>query len=962
MTRFATCAALSALVCMEAIAILSAAPPAALPENLAPKANITANSEHGNRYRATNVADGKIPSAGDRADLSKAWCVNGDAHRNGAEITFAWPKPVTVAQLAYYGRVSWMPTECWKGYEVYLDGADKPALSGQFEMGEGPQKITLAAPVSVSRLTLRFTSSYGGLNPGAAEIQIFASPAPDDALPPFRKLSAEKQSAEKQSSAKPALPPVMESPELAADLVAGKLGVNKIVAIKRYEINPSHVYTQHVEGFKPGGGLYVATPAKGGPELKELVSSTTGQILDLDVSYDGGEILFSWKQDSNDSYHLYTINADGSNLKQLTEGKWHDYNGCFLPDGGIAFLSTRSARFAYCWISPVGVLYRMDRDGTHVRRLSSSIVNDFTPSVRNDGRLMYSRWEYVDKPAIPIQSIWTINPDGTALSVFFGNRVLSPATFMDARSIPGTTRVLCVMTSHNGPARGAVGMIDPVYGNNSQEAITNLTPEVHVDPVDKGSGNNVHGPYENPYPLGAEYFLVSRKGEIIVRDYAGSRQARVISPSDGMGYYAPTPLGPRETPPVIASTLPERTGEEGWATIFLQDVYNGLEPEVKRGEIKQICVVQEMKKSLRVPLQYRAFDFQFPVISCGATYASKTVWGYVPVDEDGSACFQVPAGVPLYFMAIDAQGRALQRMRSFTHFMPGETQGCMGCHENRLSTVPVHRPMAMNREARKVAPPEWGGPEGFDYSKVVQPVLDRHCVRCHSGATPPNKVDLSGDKTDYFSVSYEWLARGRKGDARRQWDSPYVSWIPTYNGMEHNILQIAPRTWGSPKSKLADIAMGAHVDANGRARFEMSDAERRRIFAWIDLNIPYYGTSESAYPAAEGCRRLLPPDLGKTLADVARRRCAECHKDGHIPRKVWTRIERPELNDFLLAPLPVSAGGSGACKKAVFADTTDADYQAILKTFEPITEMVKKTPRDDMPGAKPSTDVDRSCK
>ncbi len=946
-----------AVVCLAALSAgVQAAQTASLPENLAPRATITANSEHNKQYLASNVADGKIPAAGDRADIGKAWCVKGDSHRDGAEIVFTWPQPVTVAQVVYYGRTSWMPTECWKGYELYLDGATSPAVKGQFEMGDGPQKIDLPAAVSASRLALRFTSSYGGLNPGAAEIQIFSTRAADGALPPYRKLSADQP-----AQAKVVLPPIEESPALAAELFEGKLGVDKFVVIKRHEINPSHVYTQHVEGFKSGGGLYVATLTKAGPEMKELVSSTKGQILDLDVSYDGKEILFSWKQTPDDSYHLYTINADGSNLKQLTEGNWHDYNGCFLPDGGLAFLSTRSARFAYCWVSPVGVLHRMDRDGSHVRRISSSIVNDFTPSVRSDGRLMYSRWEYVDKPAIPIQSIWTINPDGTALSVFFGNRVLSPATFMDARSIPGTARVVCIMTGHNGPARGAIGVIDPVYGNNSQAAITNLTPEVRVDPVDQGSGNNIHGPYENPYPIDGEYFFVSRKGEIVVRDYVGKRQARVLATGDAMGYYAPTPLRPRETPPVIASTLPERTGEDGWATIFLQDVYNGLEPEVKRGEIKQICVVQEMKKSIRVPIQYRAFDFQFPVVSCGATYACKTVWGYVPVDEDGSACFQVPAGVPLYFMAIDAQGRAVQRMRTFTHFMPGETQGCMGCHENRSTSTPMRRPAAMTREPQKVAPPEWGGPEGFDYSKVVQPVLDKNCVRCHSGATPPNKVDLSGDKTDYFNVSYEWLARGRKGDAHRQWDSPYVSWIPTYNGMEHNILQIAPKTWGSPRSKLADIVLGAHVDASGKPRFEMDDASRRRVLAWIDLNVPYYGTSETAYPTAPGCRRILPANLDKTLADVGKRRCAECHKGGQFPRKVWTRITNPQMNDFLMAPLPVSAGGSGACKKAVFADTADADYQAILKTFEPVTEMIKKTPRDDMPNSKPAAEVNRSC-
>ena len=143
----------------------------------------------------------------------------------------------------------------------------------------------------------------------------------------------------------------------------------------------------------------------------------------------------------------------------------------------------------------------MDRDGSNVTRLSSNYLNDFTPAVLEDGRLIYSRWEYVDRPAIPIQSLWTIHPDGTGLRVFFGNRVLSPATFMEARTIPGTEQVLCLLTAHNGPCRGAIGILDPRKGVNAQEAITNITPEVFIGKVNEGDGNRIPGPYENPFPL-----------------------------------------------------------------------------------------------------------------------------------------------------------------------------------------------------------------------------------------------------------------------------------------------------------------------------------------------------------------------------------------------------------------------------------------------------------------------------
>ncbi len=249
---------------------------------------------------------------------------------------------------------------------------------------------------------------------------------------------------------------------------------------------------------------------------------------------------------------------------------------------------------------------------------------------------------------------------------------------------------------------------------------------------------------------------------------------------------------------------------------------------------------------------------------------------------------------------------------------------------------------------------------GFDYSAVVQPVLDAHCVKCHSGPAPPKKVDLCGHKTDFFIVSYEWLARGRKRAGEAEWDSPYVSWIPTYNGMEQNILEVKPKTWGSPRSKLSEILLSGHPETNGTPRVKMDSREMRRVFAWIDLNVPYYGTSETAYPEKRGCRQLYPADLDKTLAGVAWRRCAECHKNGIVPRQFWTRITHPEMNNFLLAPLAKSAGGSGACGRPIFQSINDPDYQSILKTFEAVTEALRERPRMDMAGGKPAA-VDRSC-
>jgi hypothetical protein len=572
--------------------------------------------------------------------------------------------------------------------------------------------------------------------------------------------------------------------------------------------------------------------------------------------------------------------------------------------------------------------------------------------------------------------MWTIRPDGTGLQVFYGNGVLSPASFLEGKAIPGTTAVMCTLTAHNGPIRGGVGLLDPRFGRDAQGAIRNLTPQVNLGQVFRGDGNSVRGPFENPYPIDSERFLVSKSGNIVLGDLEGRWALLRARTSGHLGLYNPQPLRPRPRPPVMASAaniadfrfpisdLPKAEADEAasssignrqsaignpeaLASVYVLDIYDGLEPIVPRGSVKQIAVVQELAKSIRTPVL--GFGFQRPVISCGATYAPKKVWGYAAVEPDGSAHFRVPTGVPIYFIALDETGQGVQRMRSFTHLMPGERQGCIGCHEPRNQSPMLKHAAAISRPPSDLTPPEWGT-EHFDYPRIVQPVLDKHCVKCHSGVEAPKRVDLTGGKTEWFNVSYDTLTNG------------YVSWINTCNGSEANILQVAPRAWGTPASKLTPILMGSHVDKDGKPRFALSDAERRRIFAWIDLNIPYYSTYDMAHPDLEGGRRLYPKDLKPKLADVSARRCASCHQKG-VPQRGYLRITEPELNDFLVAPLAKAAGGRETCKAkpkpdalstapvTVFASKDDPDYQLLLKCFDPIRAMLTQKPRMDMPGA-----------
>lgn len=804
------------------------------------------------------------------------------------------------------------------------------------------------------------------------------------------------------------------SPELVRRVAAGELEFNSLIVVQRTRIVCSHVYDYYTS--KGDGGGLLRVDLKAGADgveavMHKLVDATQGGkpggILDAVLSYDGKEILFSWWRGGIQGvvprFHIYRVRTDGSELTQLTEGDHDNFNPAWLPDGGVAFLSTRLPQFAYCWQSLSGILYRMDRDGSRVMRLSAGHLQEFWPSVLDDGRIIYGRWEYLDRDASAFHGLWTIRPDGTGLAGYFGNRVLSPSTFMQARQIPGTSKVLCLLTGHQAPW-GAVGMIDVRYGANAQKTIRNLTPEVDIAPVDSSrSAIILDGPYENPFPVDDKYFLVSHRGTVLLRDYEGTEQAVLLRPEHkwNVWWVAPKHLGFHNAQPLRATRRPfilsdaskqlaapeqpeERASATGLATIFVQDVYKGMEDHVARGEIAAIRVVQELAKpgvgergsGECIDLKMSVFGWYRPLVSPGATYAPKKIWGDAPVDQDGSAYFEAPSGVPLYFLALDRHGRAVQRMRTFTHFMPGETQSCVGCHADRNYVAPVVTaafPSSLRRRPDKLQEPEWGV-RGFSYAHDVQPVWDRHCVSCHNPRRSSGGLDLSGDMTDFFNVSYDQLVRkgtrfenpvgganAAKSPPSRAFDkktmfniqgSRYVCWIGTSNSTSSNVFELKPRRWGSPASLLADLLLKGHPDADGRPRVQLSDEEKHRVFSWIDLNVPYYHTSATVHKNLPGGRRMWPEQLDKVLEDVSARRCLSCHADKEgkpaVPLTYYLRVTNPELNKFLLAPLAKKAGGTEACGRAVFESKDDPDYQAILQTFNPILELLKAEPREDM--------------
>jgi hypothetical protein len=796
---------------------------------------------------------------------------------------------------------------------------------------------------------------------------------------------------------------LLASAEVKADLSTAlkpleRAGVQQMVVVVRQFIDSSHNYTYFNEGFEPGGGLYVAE--NGGFRL--LVDASQGEILDCELSYDGTEALFSWKKDSSTNYDIYRIKLDGSALTQVTQHPANDFNASWLPDGSIAFLSDRDNNYAYCMHSSSAVLYRMDLDGENLKRLSANYLSDIAPHVMDNGKIMYCRWEYVDRFQIPCQGLWAQNPDGTGVTHLFGGRLLSPVTVSEPKSIPGTNKIIATLTGHNGAICGGIGVVDPSKGAHHFESVKTILGEmVMLERQNKRTPNQM---YEFPYPINETYFLVSNDGAIEMSTYDGKDVVRLLGKDEGpaegkLGFYAALPVQSRKREPVISSTLPDHPTQLG--KMIMQDVYLGLEEQladgsIKRGDIKQIRVVEGLGKSNKGSQSQRAFCWQFPVVSAGATMEPKKTVSTVEVEADGSATFEVPAMKPILLQALDAEGRVIHRMRTFTQMMPGEVQSCTGCHMDRNRATPGMSGksiVALQKPVQKLNGAPWAEhPSAFSYPEQVQPIWDQHCLKCHNPKKQSGGLDLSGDRTDLFNVSYDNLARtGANRDPSKttatadQFPHTYISYIPSYNKAEMPYMSEAyfkPKSWGTYKSRLAELIRNGHPDKKGTPRVSLSDLEKRTVYAWMDYNIPYYPTSFANHPdLPHGMRELVPKNFEAVLADVAERRCVSCHSkpvnglEGwfswnaprgrrakqktapkrsalNLPLKFYLRWEKPELNNFMLAPLAKSAGGTETCGMAVFKDASDPDYQKLLRAFDSINQRVKKAPRMDMPGAK----------
>ncbi len=650
------------------------------------------------------------------------------------------------------------------------------------------------------------------------------------------------------------------------------LDFDQILFVKRHDPGGLYHMVHQYYGFGalPGGGLFVlSNPFSDEPQVRNLLAGavvgngrlagkplTPGTFVSPDLSFDGEKILFAYTQGEGEkpewspraSYHIFEVNVDGTGLTQLTDGPWDDFDPCYLPDGRIAFISTRRGGYLRCggsappWDSPNYTLYSMAGDGSDVICLSFHETQEWHPSVDNNGMLIYTRWDYVDRDTNVAHHIWNCYPDGRDPRSFHGNyptiRESRPWMEMSARAIPGSNKYIATAAAHHGIAFGSLVSIDyRIEDDGAMSQVERLTPDVPLPESEVGRAEMRQAmAYGTPWPLSEDDYLCVYHPEggnrgVYWVDRFGNRELLYRDPE--IPCLSPMPLRSRSAPP----TLPQRTTQtaasdaaDAPATIAVMNVYDGDFEWPADSEIKALRVIQVFPKTTP--------PADKPRIGVATETNARAVLGTVPVESDGSAFFEAPVGKLIYFQALDDRGMAVQSMRSATYVHPGEQLTCQGCHERKHSPPSQFEelPVALTRAPSRITPaPEGANP--FSYPRLVQPVLDRHCVACHR---QEDAVDLSGAVAGDFgwSKSYQNLA----------WKYGFhfkVSNGSIKSGI-HGGSRTIPGQFGARASKLLGYLDERHHGVS------LPPEDFRRVTLWLDANSEFYGSYHSTAEQARG--------------------------------------------------------------------------------------------------------------
>lgn len=651
-----------------------------------------------------------------------------------------------------------------------------------------------------------------------------------------------------------------------------RLGSKPVVFMKRrrFVCQMLHEYLGYYYQDVGGGGVFLLEEPGRSLKTRDLLSGRLpeGAFATLALSYDARTAYFAYAdrtiekpdfyspQPGKRYFHIYSLDvskltdADTKpELKAITTEEWDDFDPCPLPDGGLAFMSWRRGGFCRCnnpWEPlPSYTLHRMDADGRNARTLSFHETNEWHPNVLNDGRIVYIRWDYVDRSAANFHGLWATNPDGTNAVSLFGNYTMRINACYQPRPIPGSKRIAFIAGAHHADVGGALVLLDPtrasldpVTGTDRFDSLEVLTPEVCFPEGNEKDGGWPKSYYHSPWPLSEDHFLIAHSFDPIPGMNSGGKvdsagiyyfdrfgTLELLYKEPGISCMYPIPLLPRPVPPIIPPNTDKQLGDEG--ELLLTNVNHSLLPMPADRPIKELRIFQVFPKTTHIVNK--------PRIGHANAESARMLLGTVPVEADGSAYFRAPARKPLYFQAVDADGRAVQGMRSVVYLQPGERRGCAGCHEPQGATsVPTARVKASSRPASVIAP----GPDGtrpFSYPILMQPLLDKQCVRCHDGTTGENKSKLllTGVPAGAFSRSYESL-------------KPFLRWYE-WGGQSISGAVTRPGHMGADESRLPRVLK----DELHAKEVKLSDAEWRKLYVWLDGNVPFYGTYEAKEQAAQ---------------------------------------------------------------------------------------------------------------
>ncbi|MBN1342089.1 MAG: ThuA domain-containing protein [Phycisphaerae bacterium] len=754
---------------------------------------------------------------------------------------------------------------------------------------------------------------------------------------------------------------------------------DKLVFVKRFtqETYPDVCLNHMPWTSRPGGDICVLTlgACDEAPAVRNVLNGALGpgHVHGMDLSWDATRVVLGyakarsgeppkgWRdrrtnfdlRRDEEPIHIFEVGIDGKGVRQLTRGEWSDLDPTYLPNGDIAFVSERCGCSLQCNEYDKDEtscnIYVMRPDGSDIRHMSVSKDGDYLPHALDDGTIAYTRWEYQERGWAHIQSIWAIRPDGTFADAVFKQHLNEPWGLEDIRSIPGGRKLVAVAAGHHTLQAGPVVIVDAARGLNNVDGIGIVTPGV-LPPeggmagraVPEGGVTGAGGFYMMPWPVSETTFLASycygsqtdpTGYALYLIDVYGTKELVYDDPA--ISCFVPIPLRPRTRPPVMTDTRDAKSDRAVLAAINVGYGVDGVAP----GRIRYIRI----SKRDQWPYcnTYGGQRYEPDVKSVMVNWTPARVIGTVPVEADGSAHFEVPADTPVYFQLLDENHMELRRMRSFISLQPGETRGCFGCHETRAEAPPTcAAPLALRGAPRVPMPPPWGE-RAISFLRDVQPVFDKHCVRCHAGMKPAGGLDFSGGLTKRYNRAYDTIlthglvARSNVGD-----DAKITP----------------PLAFGSHKSKLVAVLQGD----KHRDKARLSRTDWLRLVTWIDANGPYHDgfiNKRRAEPAYD-----LPTDgkLIEQIAAVHTRRCAACHQPSDVTRPDWIDVRAPSRSLFLTAPLSREAGGAGRCKGLVYKDRADADYQAVVGMVQAAVEKAWQHPRRDLmallpeqPGATP---------